>query len=512
MKKIEVKKDIFEYKFDNEYVKKKIKDKDRKCTKLFTSFYKFLNKTKLLKICSKNKKIKFLHECTFSNYDFEHKTYKKDLKTKLKLKKLFIYDILPKENLSYFENNFKKFRKVCDNNMFMTAGFNLQKSFDNLKNATSGSLHDYLKLSKKLNSFKYFDFVSINIDSISDSFLSIRYELTPNEVVQKLIENILEEDVYESPVIYTNNKWWKIKDIGGSSCCDDRAKKNTLQNFFLELKHSFMCDVKKFLGSFMFDNKLTPHGLEVLSIDNFEDSNEIVDFLQIKQNCYLHKKEKIIFSLVNNSFFHPNYIMDSIVIVDDKDKEKNGEHKWFPEVFYNLAQKFTIYYILTSINNDITLKINKSNTKINDSIKKGKKILSLMKLNREIDKDLFFYKRLMNEIQISEKSLERHINSFLENYEPLEKQPKGIKHELIYYDYTSTFYELDANRKLLKDVYSFFNENINSIANYSTMKNISWTLFIAILALLVSIVGVYLTADPNCEALNKFIELIKNLF
>ena len=226
----------------------------------------------------------------------------------------------------------------------------------------------------------------------------------------------------------------------------------------------------------------------------------------------LHKKEKIIFSLVNNSFFHPNYIMDSIVIVDDKDKEKNGEHNWFPEVFYNLAQKFTIYYILTSINNDITLKINKSNTKINNSIKKGKKILSLMKLNREIDKDLFFYKRLMNEIQISEKSLERHINSFLENYEPLEKQPKGIKHELIYYDYTSTFYELDANRKLLKDVYSFFNENINSIANYSTMKNISWTLFIAILALLVSIIGVYFTADPNCEAINKFIEFIKNLF
>lgn len=512
MKKIEIDKNVFEYKFDNLYVKNKVSKKDRKCTALFTAVYKILKKLNLLKLFPKNHTLKFLNDVTFSNYDLKSKKYKKDIKFKLNFEKLYVYDILPKEKLTEFENRLKKFRNVCDKYMFKTAGFQLGETFDHLRQSTTNNcitLCDRLKLSKKISSMQYFEYLSIQLVGVSNSFFVVKYELTPNKNSKNIIHNILKENIYKSPTIHTNDKWWRLKDIGGSSYCDNRAKKYTLEDFMLEMKYVFMKDIHKHLGSFIYDNKLTPAGIEVFSTNKIDDPEELLNFFEIRREVYINKKKNIIFNLATTSTWNQNHLLDSIILVKDNDKAQNGEYNWFSEIFYNLTNEFIKYHMFLSIQFDVCNKINKSNSKINKNIAKGKNVFKLMKLNRKIDKDLFFYRRLMREISVDPNRLRETINDFLKRYDSFDLEPDELDYKYLWFAYSSCFYKFESNSEMLEDIYSFFGENINNMSAYSTMKIIRVTLEFTIFSFGIALLS-FFTSDSSVA--KSIINFFKNLF
>lgn len=510
MKKIKIKENLFEYKFNNPYVNNRESKCYLKCTRFFTRVYKTINKLKLDKLFEKNKKYKFLKECTFSGYDLENKKYKIDIDSELKLERLFIYDLLPKEYLELYEKNLIKLRKNSAPSIFKMAEFRFKKQFDKIKKSvfSKGSfLADNIKFSKNQKSFKFFDYMTIRLISISDSFFVVKYELVPNKNTHSIIENILKEDIYISPIIYTNKHWWRMKDIGGSSQCDNSAKKLTLENFILEMKYVFMKEINSILYSFIFQNQLVPPGIEVFSTNNFNEPQKDLLFLKMRDiDTHFYEKEKIYFMPMQNSIYNPNYLMDSIILVDEKDKLSNGEHKWYDEVFYNLSETYVLYYITNSLNIDISLRINEAQKKINTSIENGKSTPALMRLNRKIDKSLFYYKRLLNEINYDDKEIISELENFEKKYKKL-KTETGI---ILGYNFnivsSRNIYELKSYKNLLNKIYQFFVENLNSLYNHTTMK-------IALITLLLTAVSIILTlVTSNSEVSKNIINFIKSIF
>lgn len=525
------------FKFDNKFSKNKVSCNDRILKRLtllkykvikFLGKYKFINKTKLYNKY-KNKSIYRILELY---YDKESEMFKNTInhqiekntifiKGDLELNKIICYDLLPKEYLNDYLKKYmkfkKKFSKPCD---FYILDFDIKNQFNNMiKSRDGGNWYniDFLWLKNDCNLGKYFEKIKIQSIALTESFFVMKYELIVNERVNENLFKILSSNVFVEPEFFSNDKWYKKNSIAGltnTGQATDEAKNSVIENFILELKAAFFKEIKKHLITIFFDWKNVIPSLEIYTSRSIiQKGDKIANVLEpYSSNVFEVNKGNTIYFIYKNKFSKKRFI-DSTKIVADYDlmKSNNGVYE-FMDIEKLLTNSLADYYLLNGLENKISELIDDSQIKINKIINSKKTYNSLLKLKINIEKKLYFYRRLYLELERNvECKLEN--NRVISNYEKIFNNKFSLDNpDMNYpikfkYRYEKVYFKIKQNNQLINTIYNHFDENSKLLEIRYNYKMVNWSLVVAIISLIVSIVFSF---EPNVW--KTILEFLQGLF
>jgi len=516
-----------EFLFDNKFSKNRIGPNDRKLDSFLRFKYKFVKFFHLKKLISK----KAWYRCLEHHWEsrnrkpnsFEKKRLSENIRLTSKdltLKELVIYDLIPKEYLEDFKEKYLIFKTTFSNtSMFNRPQKDINDAFIKMASTrVSGSWYNLdhfgIKDSTALGGrFEYFRMEAIGL---TESFFIIRYVLHVNENANKELEKILKANVYKEVVCISNDKWWKKKSFAGCQCFDlgGDAKCYVLEDYILELKALFWGLISKYIHSFFFTWENIPPSIEIYASETLEKKQEkILELLSSRHHGNSEYCEK------HKTYFIPSVLSyeqkplnNSKIIADAKQFESDHGLYNFLDIEETICKKIADYFLLEGLIKQASQLIYESQRKVNRNAYRKGRFNSLLDIKLDVEKQLYFYRRLFRELN-SKKPSEDQIAYKFEKYSQFFTNPLGEKHPELasYYSfehlYKGVFYNIEDKYGLMESVYSHFDENAKIIESRYNYRIVKWTFIVGVVSLLATIL---LAGDP-C-VLDQLCDFIIELF
>ncbi|MCH5159901.1 MAG: hypothetical protein J1F66_03520 [Clostridiales bacterium] len=487
-----------EFIFDNQFSKNRLSKNDRKLTKWLRFKYKFCKTFKLVKFV-KNKSWYSLADYHWNTiFDDPTITGEKQVeltKNEIELKRIVIYDLLPKEYLEMFRDKYCKFRLA-----FMSKHYTNRKRIE-IVNHLEGVHHpynfymnlEYFNIKEGTTLKHYFDDLHVEIVGLTESFCIIKYSLNVSSNAVNLFEQITSQKVYKSPLCWSNDAWWKRHSIAGFTCYDslNQPKKYVVEDFLLELKSVFFKEIRNKLFSKFYDWKIIPPSVVVFSSNNLEESKEKIFNLFFNAQNSDYNKTKQVYFIPDSQQIRSNG--SSSVLIADESNFTQSHHGRpdFEETDDQICSSFSSYFVLESLDTAITNAINIAERDISQTVNSKSRYRKLLNIKTKTDKNLYFYKRLLSELD-EEKTLDglnEDITYYQETYEYTQQERReqyGFGDD---FDFKLRYTFSNCKNKLLRieKIYKHFDENVKIIESKYNYKIVVFTLVVGFLTLVATV-------------------------
>ncbi len=513
-----------EFVFNNKFAQKRISSNDRKLNTLFKIKYKLVTFFHLKRFIKKKSWYTMLDYHWGRKNRLPNSSDKKRLSQSirlsqkdLKLQELVIYDLIPREYLDEYKRKYFKFKNAfAAPTITSTIPKEIHDRFFNMENSQAvGSWHNVdhflIKSNTSLGS-KFYGF-QIEFFGLTESFYIVRYVLNINDTANNDLEKILRSTVYKEAVCFSNDKWWKKKGFGGCHCYDIGfdAKFYTIEDYILELKALFWKAINKYLRSFFFNWDNIPPSIEIYSSQTVEKNDEkILEILAQRNNdkleyCESHKT----YFIPSKEQYRQKPLNNSKIVADYKQFESDNGLYDFLHIEETVCQNFAEYFVLDGLSYQTTNLIYQSQRKVNRNIYRKSRLNSLLNIKSDVEKEMYFYRRLYNELHLhndSEDFMQYKFNEykkcFVNVFAP--KNPKFALSHSFENMYKGIFYNIKEKYTLIEAIYAHFDENAKIVESRYNYRIVKWTLIVAVVSLLATIL---LSGEP-CLAEQAW----KNLF
>ncbi|MBR1432952.1 hypothetical protein, partial [Ruminococcus sp.] len=513
-----------EFIFKNKFTPKKISKNDRNLTLYLKLKYKIIKTFHLFKR-EKNSSWFLTLDDLWSRRNRVPNDYEKSRLSKcirltqkdLQLKKLIIYDLFPKEYLSEYKRKYLKFKDRYETSYIHNRDkLRVLSSFSQMESSCSaGTIFylDFFNIKENTPLGAAFDRLAVEFIGLTDSFYTIRYILEINESANKLLDRILKSKIYKEAICISKDKWWRKDSFAGCHPYNigESAKADTIEDFVLELKAIFWKELSTHLFTHFFSWDNIPPSVEIYSSKTLDEkSTDILTILSCKNPCLEYNKTSKIFFSPFSSNWSFNKPLNNSIIVADSSQFEDDEHGLYPflEIDDVLRHYCTDYFILNSVNRIATELIYKAQRRIDKSIYKKGKYRTLLNIKLEVDKQLYFYRRLYKEL-CSSPNLDDKVNYNISQYNNVflnqfnDNNPKyktGFAFPAVV---KSLYYDINNNYKLMESIYSHFEDNLKIIESRYNYRIVKWTLIVALLTLLATIA---LSGNPSIyNFINSFL-------
>lgn len=498
-----------EFIFHNKFSKYRISSDDRKLSSFLHFKYKLINKLRLNKLYKKNSWYRTMNfhwaePCPEEFARTKSRTEQQALLSKddLQLKSIIIYDLLPKEYLKDFQERYYKFRSIfVESSVFNRSEKQVSESFCQMENSrvVDCLFHfDGFFIKPETELGKYFSYIDLVAIGLTESYFILKYTLSVTITVNDFLVYILGKNIYKAPICLSNGKWWKKHSFSGCALYDfgNESKSYVLEDYILQLKSIFWKQVEKRMFSKFFSWEMIPPSIEVYSSKTlYQNSKNILSVLSSHCGFTIEQNDDGSVYLV---FASDNGLSSSIhnskIIADIKEFEGENKGQLYSFLYTEdlICKHLADYFILEAVNTRISNSIYAAQLQINKVVGSKRKLKSYLKIKFDIDKKLYFYKRLCHELVKQSKSkTQNHV--VLEEYKNIfvNKLNKDNPELMYPFDfsatYTSLYYVLLEKNTLLKSIYEHFDENTKIVANRFNYNLVKWTFWIAFLSLVATI-------------------------
>lgn len=500
-----------EFIFHNKFSKYRISSDDRRLTTFLRLKYRLIKKLRLSKLYNNKNWYQMMDyywkDLSPDEADFQSSELNDDfklLKEDLQLKKIIIYDLLPKEYISDYKEKYLKFKAVyTQKSVFNTPSYQLKNHFVQMENSRvldSWFNLDNFFIKENTDLGEYFSSFSITAIGLTESYYILMYDLSVTEKISDFYAFILNNKIYKGPICISNGKWWKKKSFAGCYTYDSfrRSKACVLDDYILELKGVFWNQVETKLFSKFFSWKLIPPSVEIYSSKTLDKNKEtILSLLSNNGNAIEKNAENSIYFLYTSNYDISQSLHNFKIVVSSKEFEEDKKRYSYPflHIKYLVCRNLSDYFILEALDTKISTSIYSAQLQINKVVESKRKLKSYLKIKFDIDKKIYFYKRLYKEL-FSKIKLKTETNDMLREYENVFSNVNAEKYSnqvaLLDFSvkYRSLYYTLKEKYSLLMEIYNHFEENSQIVQNKYNFNLVKWTFWISFLSLIATILFV----------------------
>ena len=436
----------------------------------------------------------------------------------LKLERLILYDLIPKEYIGDYKEKYLKYRGIIIKpHIGMRQECDILSQFDQmqLSRSVDSCYHiDNYPLKEESNLGKYFSYFRLDIIGISKSFFAIKYTLFVKPSINELLTSILENKVYKAADCVSNGKWWKKGAFAGIRCYDfnNAAKRQAITDYILELKSIIYGEIKSHLLTKFYNWTRIPSSIEIYSSETLQQkSKEILKVLFPYGNVSnFNKEHDLVFIPAQHIRGMRDDSNSSIIVADSSYFAKDMSYSYKIDRYDSLiCDDYADYFIVDSLNQSITNNIYECQQELQKTISSKTKYKTLLSVKISTDRKLYYYKRLCNELGCMDaKKLKCKFAPYFNFFNDLGDEGDGfISPDDFYCLYDILFCSISDKNTVIKEMYKHFEENTKILESQSNYRIVKWTAIIAFVTLVVTI----FFAD-NSYLWNQLIGLIKSLF
>lgn len=518
-----------EFIFNNGFSRNRIPADDRKLSCYLHFKYSLINKLHLNKLYKNNRWYRTMDHYWAKPHSEEsdktesitnHQTLLSN--DDLQLKSIIIYDLLPKEYLKDFKEKYYNFRSIFIKPFVLNRNAKyVIDSFGKMENSRVIDCwfnSDEFLIKPETELGKYFSFIRLEAIGLTQSYFILRYTLGVTATVNNFLVSILSKNIYKAPICLSNGEWWKAHSFSGCTVYDisNESKSFTLEEYILQLKSIFWKQVEKRMFSKFFSWKMIPPSIEVYSSNTLcQNSKSILSILSSHSGFTVEQNDDgSVYLIIASDNGNNSGIHNSKIIADSKIFESDGRGQFdsFSAVEELVCGRLADYFMLEAVSTRVSNAIYSAQLQINKVVGSKRKLKSYLKIKYNIDRELYFYKRLYNEL-VEQLKIKTEKNSFLNDYKRnfINKYSKDHPDIQYLYDfstiYTSLYYIILEKQQLLKYIYKHFEENAKMVENKYNFNLVKWTFWVGFLSLIATI----LLAN-NSNILNLIWEFISSLF
>ena len=408
-----------------------------------------------------------------------------------KLNSLCLYDILPKEQLSDFENGIKKFYyKYTKPGGLQRNDF---RNFSAMRTKNGTGLYRILDmfLNTTCPLSKYVESVHLFVEELDQAFYVITYSLilsdTATENARKILSTRFPNEYILSSAKKALSAYEKYNFFG--------ANKIEFENFLLGIKHQFFKIVSKYVPSFFFTKGIMPPHLLVVE-SNGKPKIDLLEFFSFNVHKNEHWQEiegdydykdgiacNLGFMSYNKSFMY-----DHVIIFDSISKPAYNSLAYGLEGYHvHLGKIFVGEVIIDEVDRLIV----KEQTRINKKIKK--KILStqsLLKTRLNTYQNIYLYQRLEKALATSlRNNNDKHwgLDSFKHDY----KKYLSVKfpNNGILTHKNTLIQIMDRQIESISNIFDVFDVKLKLFESSSNVRLLRWTFILTIISIVVSLLA-----------------------
>ena len=518
-----------EFIFDNKFSRNRVPKSDRQLSKFLKFKFSLITFFRIQKWFAKKSWYRLMaHHWEKIKSDLEevkHPRIKDPVMLSdqdLNLEEIVIYDLLPKEYLSDYHKKYMKFKSTfAKESMFNRREKDVNDSFVKMENSrVVGCWFNLDTFAIKDGTSLSDEFFSISVQAIglTESYYILKYALCVTEKSQKNLNEILAADVYKEPQCICSGHWWQKKALAGCYTYDmlDDAKVYAIEDYILELKSVFWNEINKKLFSTFFDWQNIPPSIEIYSSKTLKGNSE--NILKIlspnsKLDTEVNQNQTVYFIPASESR-HKIKLNNSKIVASTEEFEgrnKNGMYS-FLSVDECICQQLSEYFVLNALIENISKSIYSSQLLINKNVHSKAKFNSLLKAKLNVDKELYYYKRLYKELMpyIKHKTTKNYLitdyKAQFKNLYQLEN-PDSRFFQTFIEKYNRIFYTIKEKYSLIQSIYEHFEENSKLVESRYNYRIVKWTLIVGFLTLLATV----LLAN-NSEIINSIWNLLYEIF
>lgn len=515
----------------NPYIKTQFNTKDLKWTrkkkkqynliknleksKLFSRFIAKKYKNPLFIILERyKKKINFdFYEFEFS-HSYERSNYgEKDiLNFPISLDYLYVYDILPKENIEQYQKGIINYSNLCKKLMGAADEFSLNRSFNDMANHNYWhSVHNlgYFVINEEMNAFKWVQEIYIIFEQYSEAFYLVTYRLKLQERATIELRKIMSSLVLSEPLFYKPINKKRLTASGNHFLLSNR--KNALNNMVLDVEYSFLSELNKYVPCFLHSNNVISPSLQIYTyrhLNELKKSKDVMSLLDFFVNCFDESDDKNI--ITNFKYFGESNVYNCIISKDFMEKNQFSLSH-IDECFSPLAEYFVFQTLSPIIEQAIIRNQKRLNTLLSGNCSVGKLLKEKVKALRELN----IFNRLI--VATQKFSDSPYIDQYTDNF------TNYLKNENINKYYSNAIsMRLDNLKSKYKDfktqidsLYLFYDDNLKAIESSTNIRLVRYTFWITIITLLVTIFTILIslniipTFDKPVEASMLLFSFIK---
>lgn len=509
---MEIKPTFNEYRspYNNPYILQQYEKNDLMFTKKITNQYNRIKKLESHKLFTtkqfkkiKNpffmslEKYKKLVGYDFCEWQFSHDYEKSEysatnnLNCDIDLNYLYMYDILPKEDIYKFHNGLVKYSETCQQLCGVADESYINFSFNDMANHSyKYSSHNlrYFVISDNMLSYKWIENVYIIIEEYGESFYLITYRLKLKEVVTNELKTILSSLVLYEPIFHIKRNKKILSAQDNKMLLFNRQK--AINDLILEIEYNFICEINKYVPCFLHEHNIISPTLMVYNTKNIDElvkNKEVMNLLDFFIHDYDESKDNNIIvnlkylgqttspaCIINRCFFQDHFSLSALD---------------------NYFSPFAEYLIFHSLTPTIEKLIIENQQKLNKTIKRTSSASKLLKEKFKTLKALNIYKRLIvaNQKQHDNPYNHSYNNSFknCSNNTAFQKDfPNAFSLQLY-----STKQKYEYLQAQLDSLYKFYDEDLKTVESSTNIRLVRFTLIITAITLLATLFSILIALD-----------------
>lgn len=429
----------------------------------------------------------FLHD-----YEREHFSEKNNLDFDINFEYLYIYDILPKEDINKYQEGLIEYSEVCQHLIGVADEFSINRSFNDMANHNyQHATHNlqYFVISDKMLSYKWVENIHIAFEQYNESFYLITYKLTLKEQATNILKNILTSLVLYEPLFHkARNKKVLSAD---SNFMLSYNRKRALNDLILEIEYNFISELNNYVPCFLHNHKIISPSLGVYIFDGLEtllENKEIMFLFDFFAHDYDKSKD-------NNIIVNFKYLGNSDIHCSIVNKKFIDNEKYALSYLDNYFSPIAEYFVFHTLSPYIEKSIIENQRVLNKLINSKSSASKLLKEKIKTLKALNIYKRLVSAKQKYNES--PHINDYIGNFENCYKEcglskqfPNALSLQLASIKTKYTDFENQIN-----SLYQFYDDNLKAIESSTNIRLVRFTLILTAITLLATLFTIFISLN-----------------
>ena len=496
--------------YNNPYILQQFSKTDLKWTKKKTKQYhviKKLEKSKLfgtprfkklknpffslLEKIKKRINYRFISDEFNNDYQREHYSEKDNLDLNINLEYLYVYDILPKEDIYQYHEGIVKYSEICKHSIGTANEFSIKKILNDMANHNYGfCTHNlgYFLVNDTMLSYKWIEDIYIIFEQYSESFYLITYRLKLKEEVTKELKSILTSLVLYEPTFHKAKSNRILS--ANSNFILSFNRKRAINELILEIEFNFINELNKYVPCFLHRHNIIAPSFKVYNIgglNEIENNNNIMSLFDFLSHDHDKSKDKYI---ITNFGFLSNIDSYACMIKESFFQEESSLYH-LDNLFAPLAEYLIFHTLSTVIEKLIIQNQQELNKLVSNSCSARKLLKAKIKTLRELN----IYKRLISANQNYNES--PFIDDYIKNFENCFEEG-GLRRK-----YSNAFsLQLEILKTKYKDfdsqvnsLYQFYDDNLKAVESSTNIRLVRYTLIITAVTLLATILTILISLN-----------------
>lgn len=442
------------------------------------------------------------------DYDVNSKLRDEILNEKIDYNRIIVYDLVPKEYLENLKEDIFRFKKEEIRTIFSNNAVNIDKQFAKmLDRNTKNSYFNIanIRINEKSKLKKYIDQVIIQVTGFTDSFCIVVFDLRIGSQGKDLLLKILRSKVYR-PLLFKVNKNNPKRSLADASNYRYIAKEKAIRDFELEVLFIFF---KQFThsGFYYFNRmkKINPY-LSVYAVDDLENLGKVKNLFGI-QNIPKSKTNSIE-SFIKNEIFTFNRtdeLNKTTVFLNKSDLEYTSGRSQMHYYLEQLIMLNSHYAVINQMSKVANNKIYSAQRSI-DSLTFNKRFspVKMLKRKNKIYNDTIIHSRITKEL------MDFNYDVFIEQVSTFYGDSVNTKETefLLRKQYMILKNENESRLKTINQLFDYFDDKLSVVVNNSSIKWAFWSLVIAFLSLVTTVIIFALTTEGS-NIIEEIIDQLK---